>query len=213
MIEIPLTKGCVALVDDRDNHLATFKWHTHENPPGVYARRTIAGRLGRSRIEFMHHAVLGVPSSVQVDHVNGNGLDNRRENLRIASHAQNQANRRLGKNNTSGFKGVYWHRGHGRWRAAIKVSGRKIVLGHFITPEAAARAYDKAALEHFGAYARINFPEMTPEQRHWFEEGRREGIEEAAKYVQKHETGGGWHNVLAAEIRALASRGDAGKER
>ena len=109
-------------------------------------------RLGGAR-EFMHRLVMGCRPREEVDHRNGDGLNNRRHNLRSTTHSLNQANRRrvTGK---SGFKGVFQR--SGKWRAYITVAGRFISLGSFITAEEAARAYDVAAREHFGEFACTN---------------------------------------------------------
>ena len=92
-----------------------------------------------------------------IDHVNGNGLDNRRENLRISTNSQNLANRRKNCNNTSGFKGVQPKRK--KYSACVGFQGKKIRLGVYDTPEEAARAYDEKAKELFGEYANLNFPD------------------------------------------------------
>lgn len=97
------------------------------------------------------------PSS-EVDHINGNGQDNRACNLRLADHSQNLANRGRNANNTSGFKGVYWHRRARKWMAQIVVRGKVLYLGLHPDRYAAARAYDRAAIEHFGPFAARNFP-------------------------------------------------------
>jgi len=93
-------------------------------------------------------------AGVKVDHQNRNGLDNQRHNLREATHAQNMQNKLPEKRNTSGYKGVWPHNGH--WRSGIKVNGQRIHLGVFTDPIEAARAYDEAAIEHFGEFACTN---------------------------------------------------------
>ena len=94
----------------------------------------------------------------EVDHINRDKLDNRRSNLRLVTHTQNCVNASLRVTNTSGFKGVNFYRGK-YWRAYIRVNYRHISLGFFPTAEAAARAYDEAAREHFGEFAFLNFPD------------------------------------------------------
>jgi hypothetical protein len=90
----------------------------------------------------------------QVDHRDGNGLNNKWQNLRLATTSQNQANKKLGRNNTSGYKGVCWHKGGQRWAAMIEIGGRQKWLGTYETPELAHIAYVAAAKKHFGEFAR-----------------------------------------------------------
>lgn len=156
MREIPLTCGQVALVDDADyERLAKHKWFARKDADrGWYAERKVwkPGPVRQQRVA-MHREVLGVESGLHVDHRNGNGLDNRRENLRAATHSQNQANRMWSTRNTSGYKGVTLHRLTGKWQAAIKVNGRSFYLGLHETKEAAAAAYATAARQRFGEFA------------------------------------------------------------
>jgi len=106
----------------------------------------------------MHRLILNPPAGITIDHINGNGLDNRRENLRLAGRGQNQCNRGKQSNNTSGFKGVTWHKNLNKWEAGISISGKRYHVGFYKTPEAAARAYDDAAKKYHGEFARLNFP-------------------------------------------------------
>jgi hypothetical protein len=154
-IEIPLTRGLVALVDDADFDLVVVagKWCAKPDHHTFYARRT-PQRDGKQRTVLMHTFITGWGF---VDHRNGDGLDNRRSNLRPADNAKNQMNQAMRSNNTSGFKGVSRHRL--KWRAEITLGGTRIGLGSFATPQEAARAYDAAAVELFGEYARPNFPQ------------------------------------------------------
>lgn len=92
----------------------------------------------------------------EVDHINGDILDNRWENLRIATHSQNMKNRGAPSNNTSGYKGVSFHRKKGKWRAAIHSEGKKYHLGYFNSAELASQAYEEAAKIHHGNFARIS---------------------------------------------------------
>ena len=150
MIEIPLTQGRVALVDDIDaaEVTAAGPWFASHDKRNWYARREVAGRSG-----WLHGFLTGWSP---VDHVNGNGLDNRRANLRQATNQQNSQNRGLSSINTSGYKGVGFDRRRRKWRAYIHVDGRQRHLGYFTTAPEAAAAYDIAAIEHFGDYARTN---------------------------------------------------------
>jgi len=156
-IEIPLTRGLVALVDDDDYAVVAGagKWHANIGGNTFYARRALPGPHAVRRYVLMHNLLTGWSF---VDHANGNGLDNRRSNLRPADRSKNSANSKLPHDSTTGYKGVSRH----GWTAQIVTSGRQIHLGTFDTPEAAARAYDRAAVEHFGEFARLNFPSCPP---------------------------------------------------
>lgn len=107
----------------------------------------------------MHREILQPGPGFEVDHVNGDGLDNRRANLRECVRTQNNANHGLGRLNASGFKGVSWDAANRRWRTSISAAGVTRNLGRYDRPEDAARAYDRAAVATFGDFARLNFPE------------------------------------------------------
>lgn len=164
MREIPLTQGFVALVDDADYSqvMSAGKWFAHKGRSGlVYARRNSSTKAGPSRTVHMHSFIYG--GSSLVDHVNGNGLDNRRANLRQATHEQNARNRKMRTDATSGFKGVGRNKSTNRpFFATICLPGNQHkYLGGFESPELAAHAYDAAAIQHFGEFARLNFPKGT----------------------------------------------------
>ncbi len=162
MVEIPVSKGYVALVDDEDAHLAELgSWIANPNWRTVYAMTTICHPGWKQKIT-LHRAVMGFgPGDPRIDHVNGNGLDCRRSNLRVVTHAENIRNMRVPRTNTSGFKGVIrQNQKTGRmWRAQLKTDGRTHGLGSYCTAEEAARAYDAEARKRFGAFAALNFPE------------------------------------------------------
>lgn len=150
MKAIPLTQGKEAIVDDEIyEYLTCWSWHYSTG----YAKRCDWNN-GKSRIVRMHHFVLPLKEGMQVDHINGNGLDNRRENLRLVTKSQNMMNRGTQKNSTSGFKGVNKHQG--KWRAYILENRRQRHLGMFNTKEEAALAYNEAAKVIHGEYARLN---------------------------------------------------------
>lgn len=150
---IQLTQNKKTIVDDEDyNWLCKYKWHYAQG----YARRAILGSDGKYHIKGMHHILCNTPKGMRTDHINGDMLDNRRANLRISTNQGNSANRDKYSNNKSGYKGVYWYEPAKRWRSNIRVNYKLIDLGYYRTKEEAALAYNKAASEHFGEYARLN---------------------------------------------------------
>jgi HNH endonuclease len=161
MVEVPLTQGKVALIDDEDaERVLAHKWMYNYNhtPAHGYAVRRGKQRENQASVR-MHRFILDAPPNMHVDHINGNGLDNRKENLRLATHIQNAQNQRLPRNNTSGFKGV--GRKYDRWEARIVANRKRVYIGLFNTKEEAARAYDAAAMLLHGEFARFNFPEES----------------------------------------------------
>ena len=155
--EIPLTQGYVAVIDDEDlpRVLAAGSWCALVRPHTVYAMRKATRPDGGQTTTRLHNFLTGWPF---VDHRDGDGLNNRRANLRRADAQTNQRNRRKLAATTSPYKGVHWSAHRRIWVAQIKVDQRGIHLGHFADPADAARAYDAAALEYFGPFARLNFP-------------------------------------------------------
>lgn len=161
MKQIPLTQGKYALVDDEDyEYLNQWKWqaYTSKTRQTYYATRT--DRTNIKRTVFMHKEILN--SDKEVDHIDGNGLNNQKSNLREAEHFQNVFNQRRRITNTSGFKGVIkrtkWY-GNKPWRARISVKGKRIDLGCYTTAEEAALVYDQKAKELYGEFANLNFKE------------------------------------------------------
>lgn len=163
--QIPLSSrkypGLVALVDDEDApYLLQFKWHVRVDDDKLYAARTPLVSRGERKSGYitMHRELLGKRDGVFPDHVNRNGLDNRRENLRFATPEQNNFNRTYRRRSSSGFRGVVWNRRVSRWQCSIKYRRKSIYLGLFDDPVEAACTYDAAAREYFGSFARLNFP-------------------------------------------------------
>jgi hypothetical protein len=160
MKEITLTQGKVALVDDSDyDWVNQWKWTALTSLHTFYAYRWSSGPHTTRTYISMHRLIMGQSDYPHVDHVDGNGLNNQRNNLRWATHKQNAANRRKSKKNTSGFKGVSWRKDSTKWEAGISLKGNYIYLGHHAAAIDAARAYDKAARDLFGEFANLNFPE------------------------------------------------------
>lgn len=149
--EIQLTKGKVAIVDDEDYEMLIglgVRWCLSDG----YAFNCVYGR--------MHRFLMSAPKNKMVDHINGEKLDNRRENLRLATNSENQANRRAARGKSK-FKGVTWQKrtydeSRGYWKAQIVVQGELHYLGKYNTDLEAATAYNEAALKHFGEFAHLN---------------------------------------------------------
>lgn len=158
--EIILTRGQVALVDDGDyDSLIQNKWCADWNKGTrtFYAiRKTILN--GKKVTVRMHREILGLAHGYKRDgeHINGDTLDNRRDNLRIATRSQNARNRGKQSNNKSGYKGVHFHKASGKWIAEIGLNGKHIYLGLYSTPQLAHEAYCKAAEQLHGEYARTS---------------------------------------------------------
>ena len=154
---IELTKGQVTLVDDDDyKWLCKYKWHLH---PKCYAAHTRSRAYSKQRIILMHRMIMDAQDDEQVDHINHDTLDNRRENLRLCTCPENQRNRRkvLKSGVSSIFKGVSWNWWCHKWRARIKINNYTYYLGIFENEQDAALAYDMKAIELFGEFASLNF--------------------------------------------------------
>lgn len=155
MMEIPLTQGKIAIIDDEDyNSVSKYNWQVRKSYNVWYALRSSHTPIRKTI--FLHRFLLHPKSNERCDHINGDGLDNRRINLRIATFAQNQMNRRKNPGFSSRFKGVMWNKQHNKWMTQIKINKKQIHLGYFSDEVEAAKAYNVAALEHFGEYARLN---------------------------------------------------------
>lgn len=148
--QIPLLNGEIATVDDRDYaDISQFNWNR-----AVYVYRNYK-ILGSRKNELLHRRIMNPPKGYVVDHIDGNPLNNQRDNLRICTQSQNSANKRKIRTD---YKGVAWHKNRNYYIAQIKVSGKSFYLGKFESAVAAARVYDEKARELFGKFARLNFP-------------------------------------------------------
>jgi hypothetical protein len=151
---VPLTKGYEAVIDVADVPLVEgWNWTASTLRRAVYAyRRPRVNGVLKSCL--MHRLIADPGKADQVDHINGNGLDNRRKNLRLATPSENACNSVPRSTNTSGFKGVCWHKGAGKWMAQIVLDGKNNYLGLFDTAEDAHAAYAKKSLELHGRFGR-----------------------------------------------------------
>lgn len=158
MKEIQLTRGYVTVVDDEDYEwLSQWKWHASSGTNGsVYAVRkcSVTEKRGH-RFIALHREITNAPCDLQVDHIDGNSLNNRRSNLRLCTQLQNNQNAPKNKRNTSGYKGVHWNIGEKKWVAHIRVNQKKVRLGSFGNVEDAAKAYAEASRKYHGEFGRI----------------------------------------------------------
>jgi hypothetical protein len=152
---IPLTRGKFALVDTADYYqLSQYNWTTQSSGNTFYACRKVAGKVIK-----MHRFIMSAPADLVVDHIDHNGLNNCRSNLRLCTPAQNARNTFPNKGTSSRYKGVHKSKGAKKWCAAIKLNNKTDHLGTFENQIAAAMAYDEKAGEFFGEYAHLNFPQ------------------------------------------------------
>jgi len=161
MKEIPLTQGYVAIVDDEDyERVSAYKWSSQvfnmkNGPVLVYGIRCV--KVGSSWTTMrLHRFILCAAKGKFIDHIDGDGLNNTRDNLRFCTRIENARNCRH-RNETSQYRGVFWAKDRAKWRSKIKISGKQIDLGHFTDEKNAALAYDAAATRLYGDFARTNF--------------------------------------------------------
>ena len=164
---IPLSRGRYALVDPDDYAwLSQYNWYTTGDKGLFYAVRSAGRRQGQKRaVATMHREILKVPAGMFVDHINHNGLDNRKANLRPATRAQNAWNRRKPHRGSlhSKYKGLSWHKRQNRWGVRVTVDGNSRFIGYFNNELDAARAYDQAAKKYHREYASLNFQNSATE--------------------------------------------------
>lgn len=158
--------GFIFQVDDQDVLLASEKgWcgynsfcYRTDGKRGKIQKRIMRNIIhnGKRTTEQLHRCILNATAGTEIDHINGDTLDCRRNNLRVCTRAQNGANRGNPLNNASGYKGVTWHKVGKRWQSQIKVNGKRKYIGLFKTKEEAALAYNREALRQFGEFAKLN---------------------------------------------------------
>ena len=150
-----------AKVDPADyKRLRKHEWLVKKTRNSYYSLRIGPGKkAGRESQIYMHKEILKVPEGMVTDHINRDGMDNRRANLRAATHSQNMCNKRKRSGPTySKYKGIHWHKLHRKWKAAITFEKKRIYLGSFENEIDAAKVYDEAAKKYHGEFACLNFP-------------------------------------------------------
>lgn len=165
---IPLTKGYEAIIDAADAHLVD-KWNwvvVLKKFNGKYAYRSIGPR-GKQKTIYLHRVIMNASDGIEVDHIDFNGLNNRRNNLRLATHQQNLCNRSMSSTNKSGFRGVSWAKDRQKWRAQITVNCKMKYLGTFSSPEIAHAAYLEASKHLHGSFGASNIYRETWERATW----------------------------------------------
>ena len=162
MKQIKLSRNKIAIVSDEDFKMVNqHKWYCVPKDNCEYACHDFGNKDNQYGVKHvtMHKFLMDTPFGMQVDHIDGNGLNNCRENLRICTQSQNNGNYRISARNKSGFKGVSWHKKTGKWRATLAtymLDKKQQYLGVFENKEDAAKAYNEAAKVYFGEFARLN---------------------------------------------------------
>lgn len=154
--------GFVPVIIDTDDipKVKDCTWHVIKGKSTFYCQTRI---YPENKIFYLHRLIMGFPD-LDIDHINHVGLDNRKSNLRICTHQENNMNRKSNKISSSKFKGVCWDKSKNKFKAYIKINKKLYNLGRFDSELDAALAYDAKALELFGEYAYLNFPEKPSSQ-------------------------------------------------
>lgn len=164
MVIVPLTQGRVTIIDDEDeNRVSQYKWcaYKHKDKNTWYATHNFKTIEGTFYGQDLHRFIMNAKPGIQIDHKDGNGLNNQKSNLRFCNNTENHQNQKKsktynGKPTTSIHKGVVWYKKEKRFRSRISIDGKRIHLGWFKNEIEAAKSYDKAATEHFKEFANIN---------------------------------------------------------
>jgi hypothetical protein len=154
MKKIKLTQNQYTLVDDADfDTLNQFKWYADKQGKNFYAKRNSKTINGKQMIILMHRFIMKTPKGMHTDHIDGNGLNNQRSNLRICTRSENLRNQGKQSDNSSGFKGVSFFKRNKKWVAQIMVNGKYIYLGYFTDKEKASNAYITACKKYHKEFA------------------------------------------------------------
>ena len=155
---VPLTKGYEAVIDAADaSDMSKWNWHARTDGDRVYAARNVpTDPHGKRGVMQMHRQIACPPLGMEIDHIDGDGLNNRRDNLRVATKSQNQCNRRPLPTSTTGLKGVSPYKRCGTWHARISAGGKRICLGYYKTPVEAHAAYVAASKRLHGPFGRTS---------------------------------------------------------
>jgi hypothetical protein len=160
--------GYEYMIDEEDaEKISKYHWFGYQsykklaNGEVKRERKYIAARLYKDRKTplkhiALHRVIMDAPEGLQIDHVDGNGLNNKKSNLRICNQSQNLANGKRYRNNKSGYRGVTWHKKTKKWQAEITINHKRVALGYFHSPVEAGIAYNEAAKKSFGEFARLN---------------------------------------------------------
>lgn len=152
---IPLTKGQIAIIDLDDYELINkYTWCAKVAGRTYYAMTSTYNKNYKSIFSSMHRVILNPKKNEVVDHLNGNGLDNRKCNLRICSQQENLFNQQLRVDNTSGYKGVTWDKSNNKWLSQIQINKKNIKLGRFLNIEDAIKARKEAEIQLFKSFRR-----------------------------------------------------------
>jgi hypothetical protein len=165
-MKIPLTQGKEALIDEVDSDLMRFKWSTIKSRgfPRLYGYRKGLKIDNQQTVNiYMHRIILErklgriLNPDEMTDHIDHNGLNNQRDNLRVVTCSLNNRNSRKGFEKTSQYKGVVWDKSRSKWMSRININGHDKYLGRFTDEVDAAKAYDEAAKIHYNEHANLNF--------------------------------------------------------